>query len=434
VTLNAKILGIIVIALVLAGGAAYSWLYGDSDGDGTLNYLDKSPGKIDSKMGRIRIPTNGCYLGASVTGPFFTEKEFSQVKDFEKMVGKRVAILNIFWLWTESSAKGRLRYFPRDGVENYVRDGIVPMFSSWPVYVDVGTGGAEPATCQEIIDSKCDDLLTEWASQMKALSYPIFFRLGWEMNIISVGGFQYQYLGAYNFGPQGNNKWTEVDNLSKCYGDISKPDGPERFVDAWKHIHGVFSAVGAKNVLWVWCPNHRSNPNVEWNKPDSYYPGDDYVDWIGCDLYNQGYYEGSKVLSSFKDIFRKYSGYEIYRKHLNKPFILAEIGCSQEFLWGVKGDKAKWILDAYDSIRNLYPNIKAIVWFSKDKRAIGEGDWRVDSSPESLEAYRKAISDPYFLDRIMFETGGQAPPLAFPLQTGMIAIPLRAVTGRRLRV
>jgi hypothetical protein len=200
--------------------------------------------------------------------------------------------------------------------------------------------------------------------------------------------------------------------LYTYYGDPKKPDGPERYVDAWRHIHNIFENEGTKNAIWVWCPNDVTVPDMEWNKPENYYPGDAYVDFVGCDLYNVGYYEGKTYWLDFRDQFKKNSGLEIYTKHKSKPFMLAEVGSSPELLPNVAGPKAKWILNAYDSIKNEYPNIKAVCWFSKDKRTVGERDWRLDSSPESLEAYRKALSDPYFLDRIMFESGGSTAPSA----------------------
>jgi hypothetical protein len=307
------------------------------------------------------------------------------------------------------------------------------MLGWYPILKDM-SGKALPTRSQDIIDGRLDALVRDWASNMRQLAYPIFLRLGWEMNLK-----QGYWSGTHSFGPRGDQTWNNVDKLYTYFGDPKKPDGPERYVESWKHVRAIFCEEGATNVVWIWCPHHRSDPDVEWNSPENYYPGDEHVDWVGFDLYNGGYVRSDsrgQFLLSFDEIFIifiRYHGPELYKQHQNKPIILAEVGCLQTMPANVIGDKAAWIADAYNSIRNLYPNIKAVCWFSKDKRHVpGEADWRVDSSPESLEAYKKAISDPYFLDRIMFEAGGQAPPSAIPLQTGMIAIPLRPTTGRRL--
>lgn len=83
---------------------------------------------------------------------------------------------------------------------------------------------------------------------------------------------------------------------------------------------------------------------------------------------------------------------DFHNDHRDKPVMVAELAC------GERGrDKAEWIESAYLAIQGDYPYIKAILWFSKSK----EREWQVESSPESLEAYKQAISDPYFLDRVI---------------------------------
>jgi hypothetical protein len=66
---------------------------------------------------------------------------------------------------------------------------------------------------------------------------------------------------------------------------------------------------------------------------------------------------------------------------------------------------------AVAKIKTNFSRIKAAVWFSEDKLWWGTRDWRVGSSPESLEAYRAAISDPYFLDRIIVENAASTAPV-----------------------
>lgn len=427
--MKAKTIGILVVILVLAVGSilAYNWKAITPPAVQTTTTAGTGP-----TMMRIKIPVNGCYVGAHVIGSSVIDEDIQKITYYENAVGRRMAIEIIPWIWPESSIKGLLPYFPRDQADRLVRIGIVPMIGWWATSVDSATGRAYPAKPQDVIEGRCDDLLTKWALQAKAFTYPVFLRLGWEMNL-GLDSAKFPFQGAFNFGPYGNRSWSEVDDLYKYYGDPLKPDGPERFVDSWRHIHQIFDSLEVKNAVWVWCPNHNSVPDTEWNKPENYYPGDHYVDWVGCDLYNIGYYEGKTYWLDFRDLFKKNSGLEIYTKHKNKPFVLAEMGCSSESLPNVLGPKAKWILNAYDSIKNLYSNIKAVVWFSKDMRDAGEKDWRVDSSPESLEAYRKAISDPYFLDRIIFESTSSAAPSAFRSFTVITAVVDRTTLERRVR-
>jgi beta-mannanase len=97
--------------------------------------------------------------------------------------------------------------------------------------------------------------------------------------------------GAHNFGKDSRQTWIQADSLTKCYGDPNKPDGPERYVDAWKRVRRIFGERGATNVLFLWSPLYDNYPKEKWNEVENYYPGDEYVDLVGCSLYNEGYWE-----------------------------------------------------------------------------------------------------------------------------------------------
>src|SRR5579862_6709740 len=59
------------------------------------------------------------------------------------------------------------------------------------------------------------------------------------------------------------------------------------YVAVYRHIHDIFIASGATNVVWAWCPNVTDTPGGNRTTMD-YYPGDSYVDWTGVDGYNWG--------------------------------------------------------------------------------------------------------------------------------------------------
>ena len=55
------------------------------------------------------------------------------------------------------------------------------------------------------------------------------------------------------------------------------------YVAAWDHIRAIFTAVGATNVSWVWCP---TGIGFEDGRAKPYYPGDNEVDWVCADVYS----------------------------------------------------------------------------------------------------------------------------------------------------
>jgi len=65
-----------------------------------------------------------------------------------------------------------------------------------------------------------------------------------------------------------------------------------------------------------------------------------------------------------------------------KPFMIGEFASSE-----VGGNKAAWITDAASRMQAAYPQLRAFVWFNYNK----ETDWRVESSPASVAAFKTAF-------------------------------------------
>lgn len=235
---------------------------------------------------------------------------------------------------------------------------------------------------QAILNGEHDEYIGRWADGMAQLDMPVMLRWGHEMN-----GDWYGWSGVRNGGGQ-------LDG----FGDPAKADGPERYVAAYQYIHQRFAEAGADNVLWVWCPNAPISTMTavhgEWNEAANYYPGDEYVDWLCLDGYNWGEsafgQQFGSSWQSFDQIFGE-SYAQLQSLNADKPIIIGEFASTEE-----GGDKAAWILDTYQTIAANYPQIRAVTWFHVTK----ETDWRIDSSPESLEAFATAVADDIWLDQI----------------------------------
>ena len=87
----------------------------------------------------------------------------------------------------------------------------------------------------------------QWATAAKAWGHPFFLRFDHEMN----GNWQFP--------------WAELLNGNK----------PGDYVKAWRHVHDMFTSLGATNVSWVWCPNVSGGST---RPMAQLYPGDAYVD------------------------------------------------------------------------------------------------------------------------------------------------------------
>ncbi len=153
------------------------------------------------------------------------------------------------------------------------------------------------------------------------------------------------------------------------------------YVSAYRHIHDLFVAAGAKNVIWAWCPNVTDTNGGNRTTMD-YYPGDAYVDWTGVDGYNWGTKNGG--WQSFQQVFQDIYPLLAAKK---KPILIGEMASAE-----AGGDKGKWIDEIVPTLRTRFPLIKGLVWFDINK----EADWRISSSPASEASYVRMANNPYF--------------------------------------
>ncbi|MFJ2723771.1 glycoside hydrolase family 26 protein [Streptomyces collinus] len=203
-------------------------------------------------------------------------------------------------------------------------------------------------TLAQIADGGQDEYIVRTARTLRALNVPVAISLAHEMN------------GAWY--PWGTKKATAA-----------------QFVKAWRHVHDVFQDEGVSTVIWVWSPNVINPVPQVALKP--YYPGDGYVDWVGV----VGYYArtGAQDFPAlFGPTFRQ------IRTFTRRPFLLAETGAQPT------PRKSAQITELLKTVA-AGGDIVGFIWFDLDK----ETDWRVDSSTETLAAFRRAARNPrYDLD------------------------------------
>jgi mannan endo-1,4-beta-mannosidase len=148
--------------------------------------------------------------------------------------------------------------------------------------------------------------------------------------------------------------------------------GPKRVIAAWRHMVGLFRAVGATNVHFVWTPmayDFGPYANVD---AAGFYPGDAYVHWIGADAYN---FPGApfRTQAELLDPALAFA-----HKH-KKPFIVGETASLSS-----NAQTPAWI-EAYGSWAALHPQVKAITYF--DSISPKGNDFRLIAHPSVLAAF-----------------------------------------------
>ncbi|MBI3243855.1 MAG: hypothetical protein HYZ49_16350 [Chloroflexi bacterium] len=314
----------------------------------TITFIPSTP---STSVNKVPVPEQGAYLG--VTIDFNGERSApDQLAEYQSLTGHLPAI----GMWYVAAWEPEM-----EGMRQLVETGVIPFITFEP----------RRGSLDDLLAGQRDDRLRAWARAIRELGSPVFFRFAHEMN-----GDWSPWSGAKNGG----------GGLGG-FGDPALPDGPERYIAAYRHVYNLFADEGALNVSWVWSPNVLHGvPTDSWNWPDNYYPGDDYVDWVGMDGYNWGTAHPATSWQSFDEVFAdSYTGWAAAH---DKPVMIAEFASTE-----MGGHKAQWIADAQNSLASKYPLVRAVTWFNLDK----ETDWRINSSPETQAAYAAFAGDPFFV-------------------------------------
>ncbi len=295
-------------------------------------------------MGRTILPTPGKIM----TGVHIADN-LNSVSTFDGNAGKEASIILFYQDW---GATGGDQNFPMTWATSVRNQGSIPMII-WEPWTS--KSNTEPTyALSNIIAGNFDDYIKQWAQDAKAWKHPFFL----------------------SFAPEMNGDWIP-------WSERVNGNSAGEFVQAWRHVHAIFTAVGATNVTWVWDPNidyPGSTPLSE------LYPGDAYVDWTAMDGFNWGIAANHKKWQTFSQVFSP--TYEDILKITQKPMMIAETGCSEK-----GGNKAAWITDAYSvALPEHFSGIKAVVW----SELVTQEDWRIESSPAALKAFAKEMQSPLY--------------------------------------
>src|SRR5579859_1088498 len=281
------------------------------------------------------------------------------IDTFESDAGRHESIVH----WGEPwEMNGQMMAFQTPQFELVRQRGSIPMIDwlSW----NLGAAIDDPNySLAKIYGGTYDSYIRQWATDAKNWGHPFFVRFDHEMN-----GSWYP--------------WSEQRNGNHA-GD---------YVLAWRHVHDIFTQVGATNVTWVWCPNGVYGASTPL---PGLYPGDSYVDWTAMDAYNRA--TGSSSWLTFNQIFGQnpWSHLDTYTQTLavapSKPMMIAETATSIN-----GGDPAAWVRDALQTqLPQNFPNVKALVW-SESNFGDPTLTWPIESSSAEQAAFQQSINDGYY--------------------------------------
>jgi hypothetical protein len=265
--------------------------------------------------------------------------DLQSVNAFENAIHKHVGVVMWYADWTESPPPG-------SQLEAVAQRGSLPEIT-WEPWDSTRQVRVQPRyRLREIIGGRFDAYVRAWAKALATYGGPVRLRFAQEMN-----GSWYP--------------WSEHANGNR----------PHEFVRAWRHVHDIFRAEHATNVQWVWSPAAiRITPEQ--------YPGDNYVTLVSLSVFNGGLQLRYSHWRPFAAAIRR-SLDSLHAIAPRKKVELSEVGCGEQ-----GGNKAAWIANLFSELPR-FPQITSVVWFDLVKGT----DWRVESSPASVAAYRAGVAN-----------------------------------------
>jgi len=315
----------------------------------------------------------GGVIGKQLTGEA-PPWDLNALTAFEQLAGKGASLLAFSSPFADCSTKPCTFFpFPTQAMEALRERGTIPMLSWASQSVPAPPSLEEPRfQLQDVARGAYDEYIEGFAEQVHEWGKPFFLRFDHEMN-----GFWFSWGEGVNKNKRGS------------------------FVKAWRHVHDIFTRVGATNASWVWCPN------VDFTRKltplSRLYPGNAYVDWTCLDGFNWGETRNSAGWLSFEDVYRE-SYDRVLKLAPRKPMLIGEMASEER-----GGSKAAWIRNALKIIPSRFPKIRGLIWFEENDRGM---HWPIESSKSARKAFAKAIQSPLYRPNEFsaIETSPIAPP------------------------
>lgn len=218
----------------------------------------------------------------------------------------------------------------------------------------------EGADCQPVINGTYDSKLIADFQYLNTLDCPVWLRIGGEVNVWTHTATAVSFKGAYN----------HIAQLARTY---------------------------APNVALVYSVNFSSANGVDM---DSFYPGNNTVDWVGVSLYynkfamngdtkNDGFYGVGKYGDPMLNIQQTVNLAKMHQK----PIIITEGGAySSKGGQDTSGFAAERVEKAYSFLPMVYPQIKAMV-YSDTNFGSTSNIYLLESSGTVKQAYQRATTN-----------------------------------------
>jgi hypothetical protein len=232
-----------------------------------------------------------------------------------------------------------------------------------------GYGTREVVTPLGIARGEGDRYLVRLNRRIAEHGEPVYVRLMAEMNQANNGYSAFDKSGR----SRGPSHSTQAFKQAWRRATLILRGGPSAEIDARLRRLGLPAldiagdALPEPQVSMMWVPQTRGTPDIPANMPRHYWPGGEYVDWVGTDFYSR-----FPNFHWLEDFYREFSG---------KPFVFGEWA-----LWGA--DDPGFVRRLFAWIGS-HPRVRMQL-YNEGKRT--DGPFRLVRYPRSRAALREALS------------------------------------------
>jgi|GEM_PF-5152952 len=216
-----------------------------------------------------------------------------------------------------------------------------------------------------------------------------------------------------------NHLYNKIDDLAAMGEDILLIFGKEFNIDDNFNDPELFKrcfrfvadyAHTKENIAMVWAPNDTGGLDTTL---EEFYPGDEYVDWIGCSMYTMPFFQGNPNAddgANMSFIMGPYANPSMraklihtfmVRNNIKKPVMITEGGVGYESPSGI--DYTDWAAHQlrlyYADLCRAYPEFKCIISFNQ---FVYPGDlYRYDiaKNPTLLSVIQEVTQDSIYLKK-----------------------------------
>jgi hypothetical protein len=282
------------------------------------------------------------------------------VRIYQRAVGKSLAWVYFWNNWYENPR------FPFQTASWIRSNGSVPY-----IRMMLLSGPSIPTpdpvySLKNIIEGKFDPLLRNWMQDARKFGSPVIAEYG-----VEVDGWWFPWNGLYN-----KEGGSYVDSVA-------------RFREAYRHIIRIAREEGAYNIRWVFHVDPWDEPIVDWNKFENYYPGDEWIDWVGASVYGRQLPsdpEGESFRAQMDWVYGR------MQRLTHKPFVVCEFGTIND------ANQSAWTTAALsDLLSGRWPKVIGFSWwnttFENDRVSGRRSNMQVQENPTLQAIFRKYVGE-----------------------------------------